>query len=76
MTWRVWCPTCLKPTVHASNGEDLVCEECSLARPDDVPLLVSQVQDMRPCDYCRETLPADHICPAGAGHSPSDIDHP
>ncbi|MFD1546924.1 hypothetical protein [Nonomuraea guangzhouensis] len=76
MTWPVWCPTCLKPTRHASNGTELVCEECSLARPDDVPLLVSQVQDMRFCDYCRTTLPADHNCPAGAVGPQPDIDTP
>lgn len=65
MTWPVWCPTCRRPTDHASNGAEIVCLTCNHVRPDDVPILMSQVQDMQRCDYCRETLPADHDCPAG-----------
>jgi hypothetical protein len=28
--------------------------------------VAAAVQDMRWCPWCRSTLPADHVCPAGS----------
>lgn len=63
----IWCPPCGTTTQHDAGGDLVRCRVCGHTRPNDVPLLISQVQDMSGfCPWCNERKPADHTCPAGA----------
>lgn len=46
---------------HRYDGDELACLSCGTPR-DVEPELVASVLDMRFCDWCRATLPADHVC--------------
>lgn len=81
----IWCITCAAVRPHAANEDLMACTGCGQIRHGlgeglaVAALTVAElppVDDMRFCDYCRETFPADHNCPAGAGGSPPGIDIP
>jgi DNA-directed RNA polymerase subunit RPC12/RpoP len=73
-TVHVWCQTCTATTAHLLATATITCPHCRTARVVDEPVaLVAEaisepapVQDMRDCGWCKERLPADHVCPAGA----------
>lgn len=77
---EVWCPVCVGIRPHVADDSLTYCTGCQ-SRTDlgeglaVAALTVAElpVDDMRFCDYCRDTLPADHGCPYGP---PADSDTP
>jgi hypothetical protein len=71
----IWCVTCAAVRPHVVSEDLMACAGCSkichglgegLAIAAFTVAELPPVDDMRPCAWCRETLPVDHDCPAGA----------
>lgn len=73
-TVHVWCQTCTATTPHLLATATLTCPHCRTARTVDEPVAVvaaaisdpAPVVEMRFCVWCKEHLPAGHVCSAGA----------
>lgn len=55
------CPECGVYGPHRFDGGEAICTTCGIPREVE-PELIASVLDMRFCDWCRETLPANHTC--------------
>ena len=71
MTVTLYCQTCDRRRPHRCSGSSATCGTCGTVRPVEGDLLPAEphetpVVDMRFCRWCNRTMPADHVCPAGA----------
>ncbi|MFI7644261.1 hypothetical protein [Nonomuraea sp. NPDC049400] len=57
------CTACGVEGPHHFDGEETVCLACGTPREVEAELITA-VLDMKFCDWCRETLPANHTCRA------------
>lgn len=55
------CTACGAEGSHRYDGDELACLSCGTPREVD-PEFMASVLDMRPCGWCRATLPANHVC--------------
>lgn len=67
MSVVLFCFACRSRRSHDVSGSSAECCTCGARRPVEGDLIPSTpaVRDMRYCAWCRETKPADHVCPAG-----------
>ncbi|TMR11063.1 hypothetical protein ETD86_37095 [Nonomuraea turkmeniaca] len=61
VVFELECTACGAYCEHRYDGEETACTSCGTPREVD-PELIAAVLDMRPCAWCRETLPANHTC--------------
>ncbi|MEO3869416.1 hypothetical protein ABGB18_11340 [Nonomuraea sp. B12E4] len=55
------CPECGEYGPHRFDGEETTCLHCGIPREVE-PELIASVLDMKFCNWCRQTLPANHTC--------------
>lgn len=71
--YEVFCDPCGAVLPHDADRGEIACKRCGLVREVGAELLAAvmafaspPVQDMRYCDWCRQTRAVGHHCPAGA----------